>query len=208
VAASLVYRNALLYELVMVGLYGRHYAARYRAVAALIPPGSSVLDLCCGPGVLFDRYLKPKGVVYTGLDVNARFVARVRRRGGEGLVWDLHRDRPLPTADTLVMQASLYQFLPDASSVVRRMLQAAREQVVIAEPIRNLSDSSLPILAALARRQADAGLGARPRRFTAATLDEFFASLGVRPSLEFLTPGGREKVYVLDPKPFRDARAV
>src|SRR5205823_4786501 len=113
-------------------------------------------------------------------------------------------ERPLPPADSVVMQASLYQFLPDAAPVVRRMLQAARERVIIAEPIRNLSDSRLPILAAFAGRQADAGLGARARRFNEQTLDAFFEGLSLRPSRTFLIPGGREKVYVLDPRPGDD----
>ena len=43
----------LLYESLMLALYGRHYAARFRAIAELIPAGSSVLELCCGPGILF-----------------------------------------------------------------------------------------------------------------------------------------------------------
>jgi SAM-dependent methyltransferase len=199
VAGSPVYRNALTYELVMLLLYGRHYGARYRAVAGLVPDGSSVLDVCCGPGVLFDRYLRARSVDYTGVDVNPRFVERVNRRGGRGLLLDLLEDRPLPGADTVVMQASLYQFLPDAAPVVRRMLLAARERVVIAEPVRNLANSRNPLLAAVARRQTDPGLGARPRRFTEATFDAFVAGLGVRVAREFLVPGGREKVVVLDP---------
>ena len=36
-AESPIYHNVLVYELVMLGLYGRHYGARYRAVAGLIP---------------------------------------------------------------------------------------------------------------------------------------------------------------------------
>jgi SAM-dependent methyltransferase len=207
-AESLVYRTPLLYEMIMLALYGRHYPARYRAIAELVPAGSRVLDLCCGPGILHDRYLRRKKVEYTGLDVNPRFIARVNRRGGRGLVWDLHEDRPLPEADTVIMQASLYQFLPDAAPVVRRMLRAASRRVIIAEPIRNLSDSRLPIVAALARRHTDPGLGARPQRFTEATLDAFFGALPTRPSRAFLTPGGREKVYVLEPQPGRDTEAA
>ena len=141
---SLVYRNPLLYESLMIALYGRHYPARFRVIAELIPAGSRVLELCCGPGILFRRYLKAKGVDYTGLDINARFIAELRRRAGRGLVWDLHSNQPLPPADVVVMQASLYQFLPDPEPVVRRMLAAAEAQVIIAEPIRNLSDSPIP----------------------------------------------------------------
>jgi SAM-dependent methyltransferase len=198
-AESLVYRNAVFYESVMIGLYGRHYGARYRAIAGLIPGGSSVLELCCGPGLLHERYLRDKGVDYTGLDINHRFIARVCRRGGRGIVRDLHVDGPLPPADVVVMQASLYQFLPDAAPVVRRMLAAAREQVIIAEPVRNLSCSRFSVLAALARRQADAGQGNRPLRFTRETLAAFFEGLALRPRRLFPIPGGREVVYVFDP---------
>jgi SAM-dependent methyltransferase len=200
VAESLVYRNALVYELVMLGLYGRHYGARYRAVAGLIPDGSSVLDLCCGPGVLFDRYLRVRSVEYTGIDVNPRFVARVNRRGGRGVLDNLGDSRPLPEADTVVMQASLYQFLPDPAPVVRRMLRAARERVIIAEPVRNLATGPNPWLAVLARRLTDPGLGARPARFTEASFDAFVAGLGVSVTRSFRIPGGREKVVVLDPR--------
>src|SRR4051794_4994884 len=77
VAGSLVYHNAIIYELVMILLYGRHYVARYKTVADLIPEGSSVLDICCGPGVLFDRYLRARSVEYTGVDVNPLFIERV-----------------------------------------------------------------------------------------------------------------------------------
>jgi ubiquinone/menaquinone biosynthesis C-methylase UbiE len=198
-AESLVYRNALVYESVMVGLYGRHYPARFQAIAALIPAGSSVLELCCGPGILFGRYLKAKGVDYIGLDINSRFVARVCRQGGRGIVQDLHQGGPLPPADTVVMQASLYQFLPDAAPIVRRMRAAAREQVIIAEPVRNLSCSRFALLARLAQRHADAGLGARAFRFTRATLAAFFEALALRPRRCFAIPGGREDVYVFDP---------
>jgi acyl-CoA hydrolase len=49
------------------------------------------------------------------------------------------------------------------------------------------------------RRYTDAGLGARPDRFTESTLDALFRSLSIRPRQALLIPGGREKVYVLDP---------
>lgn len=199
-ARSWVYRHELVYELVMIGLYGRHYGARYRAVAELIPAGASVLDLCCGPGVLFDRYLRGRSVDYTGMDVNPRFVARVGRRGGRGVLGDLVEDRPLPRADVVVMQASLYQFLPDPTPIVRRMLAAARERVILAEPVRNLATSGPAWLRAVARRQTDPGLGERPSRFDEASFDAFIAGLGVRVDRSFLIPGGREKVVVLDPR--------
>jgi SAM-dependent methyltransferase len=197
-AASLVYRDPLVYEIVMIALYGRHYAARSRAIADLIPAGASVLDVCCGPGLLYERHLRRKPVDYTGIDVNPRFVDRVNRLGGRGRIADLRDDAPLPRADHVVMQSSLYHFLPDAAPVVERLFQAAREQVILSEPVRNLASGRVPVLSRLARRHTDAGLGAVPGRFDEAMLDTLVASLSIRPRHAFLIPGGREKIYVFD----------
>jgi SAM-dependent methyltransferase len=194
---GLVYRHAVLYELAMAVLYGRHYFARYRALDGLVPAAACVLDLCCGPATLYCRYLKERGVQYTGLDINERFIHRLHRQGGQGQVWDLRRDVPLPEADYVIMQASLYQFLPDARRVVDRMLEAARQQVIIAEPVRNLASRKFSLLGFLARRQTDPGSGEQAYRFTEETLDTFFAPYAVHVSHAFLIPGGREKVYVL-----------
>ncbi|MBV9048180.1 MAG: hypothetical protein JOY58_07920, partial [Solirubrobacterales bacterium] len=67
-STSVVYRSALGYELLMRVLYGAHYTARMRAVADQVPFGSSVLELCCGPGTLYRRYLQPRASAYIGLD--------------------------------------------------------------------------------------------------------------------------------------------
>src|SRR5436190_23965748 len=99
VSESLLYRSGGAYSLVMRALYGRHYDARYRAVAALIPPGAEVLDVCSGPGTLYRRYLRDKNVRYRGLDINPRFVAQVRSLGAAADEWDLSEERPLPAAD-------------------------------------------------------------------------------------------------------------
>jgi SAM-dependent methyltransferase len=196
-ATSLIYKNALLYELTMLVLYGRHYSSRFRAVADLIPEGASVLDLCCGPATLYQRHLRHKAVRYTGLDLNAKFIRQLIHAGGQGRVWDLRGDEPLPAADYVIMQASLYHFLPDPRPMVDRMLQAAGKQVIVAEPIRNLASSNLPLLKRLARRHTDPGSGAAASRFTEELLDQFFAPYGGRVRQAFLIPGGREKVYVL-----------
>ncbi|MFZ2526940.1 MAG: class I SAM-dependent methyltransferase [Rhodococcus sp. (in: high G+C Gram-positive bacteria)] len=195
--ASLVYRNPAIYGAVMRVLYGRHYAARFDAVAAEIPAGSEVLDVCCGPATLYTRYLRARDVRYLGLDVNERFVADVVDAGGCGQVWDLHSETPLPAADVVVMQASLYHFLPDAGPVVDRMLAAARRTVIIAEPIRNLTTSNNRVLAALGKRYTDAGDGAQTRRFTESSLDALFDTYRDRVVAERPIAGGREKMFVL-----------
>lgn len=182
----------------MLALYGRHYPSRYRAIADLIPAGASVVDLCCGPALLFSRYLRHKNVRYTGLDVNAGFIEKLIRAGGTGEVWDLRKDEPLPRADYLIMQASLYHFLPDALPVVERMIKAARRQVILAEPIRNLATSASPLLAMLGRVFTNPGVGEQSHRFTEESLDELFSFYGSQVDRSFLIAGGREKVYIIN----------
>ena len=73
----------------MRALYGRHYGDRMRAVAEQVPDNSSVLELCCGPGTLYFRYLRGRAGAYIGLDVNQGFVERLRDRGVDARLVDL-----------------------------------------------------------------------------------------------------------------------
>jgi SAM-dependent methyltransferase len=198
VSTSLIYRSAGGYELLMRVLYGRHYGSRMRSVADQVPAGATVLELCCGPGSLYLRYLHGRIGSYVGLDLNEGFVERLRRRGIDARRLDLAADAdPLPHADVVIMQASLYHFLPDASAIVDRMLAAASDRVIISEPVRNLASSELPIVGALGRRAADPGAGSHAHRFTEETLEELMARYRERILTVFAIPGGRELVYVL-----------
>ena len=197
-STSLVYRSAAGYELVMRVLYGRHYGDRMRVIAAEVPDGASVLELCCGPGTLYTRFLRERVGSYVGLDVNRRFVAALRRRGIDARLTDLAGPgEPLPSADVVVMQASLYHFLPDAERIIARMLAAASDRVIVSEPVRNLASSANPVIGLLGRRGADPGVGGGERRFTEATLDALMDRYRSRVIAARLIPGGREKVYVL-----------
>ena len=203
-----MYRSAAGYELVMRLLYGRHYPARLRAVADQIRPGASVLELCPGPGALYQRHLRPprRPGTYIGLELNPVFVDRLRKLGAQAMQMDLAASEPLPEADVVVMQASLYHFLPDADAIVDRMLAAARERVVIAEPIRNLTSSNSALLARLGRRGTDPGAGdGHEQRFDEYRLDALMARYAQDTTAAFRIPGGREKVYVLDRPPSRRA---
>jgi hypothetical protein len=96
------------------------------------------------------------------------------------------------------MQAALYHFLPNASRVVDRMLEAASKQVIIAEPIRNLATSNVPIISGIAGRLSGPVVATNPQRFTEETLDRFFMAYAVNVKQSFKIAGGREKVYVLE----------
>lgn len=195
--SKLIYRNPLLYEIVMRLLYGRHYQARSRVIADLIEPHSSVVDLCCGSALLYRDFLRQKNVDYTGLDISFEFVEQLNRRGIRARQSDLRSSPTLPPADYAVMQSSLCYFLPDPHHIIDRMLAAAGKAVIIAEPIRNLSTSSSPLLATIAVRLSGPG-GDHAQRFDERSFDDVFARYSSRIAARFKIPGGREKVYVLN----------
>ncbi len=197
---SLIYSTAFVYEGVMRLLYGLGYNERFQSLVELIPEGASVLDVCCGPGTLFHRYLRAKGVRYTGLDINRHFIQGLSASGATGIVWNLEEDRPLPRAEYVVIQSSLYHFLPDSSNMVERMIAAAKKQVLIAEPIRNLADSRIPLLGLLARKLTNPGTGDQPSRFNEQRLDALMEPYRqrCRAVRSQLIAGGREKLYILD----------
>ena len=197
-STSLIYRSAIGYELLIRGLYGRHYADRMRAIANEVPAGSSVLELCCGPATLYRRFLRGRTASYVGIDVNAGFVASLRRRGIDARERDLAADdSALPSADVVIIQASLYHFLPQPEPIVDLMLAAARDRAIVSEPVRNLASSDVPILGTIGRRAADPGTGGHAQRFDERSLDEFMNRYRARVLKEFAIPGGREQVYVL-----------
>lgn len=194
---SPIYRSPRLYEWTMTALYGRHYQARYATLASLIPSGTSVLELCCGPGALYRRALRAKEIHYIGLDISPVFIDAVNAAGGDGRLWDVRSPTPLPGAHYALIQASLYHFIDGAASeVIERMLASARESVIIAEPIRNLTTGPLPLSGRLGAL-VDPGTGAQPHRYTEETLDLLMDSYRHRLRDSFLLPGGREKAFVL-----------
>jgi len=199
VSTSIIYRFSWLYKAVMFLLYRDGYRERSQALAALIPEGASVVDLCCGPATLYFDHLQSRRVSYTGLDINTGFVESASARGAKTMVWDISGNTPLPKADYLIMQASLYHFLPDPHPVVDRMLEAAKKNVLLTEPVRNVADSSNPAWAWLARKLTNPGTGDQPRRFNAQLLDEFLAPYRAAGRLVDTYPiaGGRERLCVL-----------
>lgn len=139
---ALIYNSPWLYTVAMRMLYGRHFRARYTAIAELIPDNSHVAEVCAGDCRLYLDHLRQKNTRYLALDIAPRMLAWGQSYGVETQLWDGHADE-IPAAEIVIMQASLYQFLPDADAMVEKMLAAATKRVIIAEPIRNLA-TTLP----------------------------------------------------------------
>lgn len=194
---SPIYRHPFLYSLTMRALYGRGFEERYRALDALVPDGATVFEACAGDCRLYENYLKPRGISYRGSDLNPTFVAHARRRGIAMDLLDLRKD-PLPKADVVILQASLYQFIPNEREIVRVLAAAARKTLIVAEPVRNMASSSNPVVAWIGKRAAGTGDASHPSRFTETSLTELLRSeFGRRITHEELIANGREKVLCI-----------
>jgi len=192
-AKSPIYWTGYGYDLVMRALYGAEYEATYAAVAAHIPDGASVVDLCCGTAHLHRNYLRQRGCSYLGLDANGDFVMHAQRHGVDARWFNVITD-PIPSADYVVMCSSLYHFGDTADEVVDRMRRAARRAVIISEPVRNLSD--LPVIGGLAASLTNPGVGSFEKRFDLAS----FTALARRHGVEPIHAGdARNAIAILSP---------
>ncbi|MBI2560880.1 MAG: class I SAM-dependent methyltransferase [candidate division NC10 bacterium] len=191
-----IYQVPALYRLLMRLGYGPDYAARYALVAARIGEPDDLLEVCCGHLGLY-RHLARRGLVrsYVGLEQAPAMVRLARRRGIDVRAVDVRAGGALPAAATVIMQASLYQFHDIADTLLPRLWAAARRRLVIAEPVRNLSQSRFAVVRWAARaltRTPDGRI--HTFRYTEATLLDCYRRCGVPVSRVDRTPGGHEVV--------------
>jgi len=196
---SFIYSSPLIYQLTMRLLYRRGFGSRYEAIAKYIPDHASVVDVCCGDCYLFHHYLKYKAVDYIGLDINRSFVNDALKRGVKAKLFDINID-PLPSAEYIIMQASLYQFIPNQKTILDKLFNSATRGVIITEPIRNLSDSKNPVIAFIARRAANPGSGHAKNRFDENSLLQLLKSRQQPMSTCFKIKGDKELVAIFELK--------
>ncbi|OGS33803.1 MAG: hypothetical protein A2293_12085 [Elusimicrobia bacterium RIFOXYB2_FULL_49_7] len=160
---SFIYRRLFLYRLVMTLLYRGRYRCRAREMSRLFrPEHQCVLELCFGD-TLIAVHCRDTGRQWTGLDVNPTFVTRAKKDGHDAHLQDIFTIETLPVADVCVMMGSFYHFHDQAVTLLKRMMTAAPE-VILSEPVRNLS-SRRGLIGFLAKRAANAGKGAETFRY-------------------------------------------
>jgi SAM-dependent methyltransferase len=162
---SPIYWHRLIYR----NTYGRSHPAfekRFKAVAELIEPGASVLDICCGDARLYTHYLQPLSCPYTGVDLSLSMAPhRLHHLLIKANAWELD----LPAADYVVMMEALYHFYPRVEEVLRRLRAAARKKVIVLEQVQN-KIGRLPRW--LTRFLSDPGNGSGSFRFARPQLEE------------------------------------
>ena len=178
-------------------LYGRHYRGRLESVAEEIPNGAQVLHVCCGDCALKTLELKDRAS-YTGVDINPRFIKHARKLSIPAFSLDVRTDE-LPSCDYVVMQGSLYQFIPEHKKIVDKLLASAVKKVIISEPIITLSGSRNPLVAFIARRSANPGTGHKHDRFNDHTFRAFIQdNYKDRVEKYKLIPGGKDLMVILN----------
>lgn len=192
---SPIYWTGRGYDLAMRLLYGADLARTYADVAARVPAGAGVVDLCCGTARLWERHLAARGTPYLGLDFNGHLLLAARARGARVQHFDV-RTAELPRGDCVTMLSSLYHFRRDAPGLLRRMRAAAREAVILSEPVANHSAGRSP-LARLAGSLSNPGGGEYRERFSLAEFEALARAEGAR---EFVhAPGQRNALAVFPP---------
>lgn len=165
--ASLVYSHIWVYRLTMNVLYAGGYRQRLRNVVDLVGDGAgSVCDLCFGDTIVAD-WCASRGIRWTGVDCNAGFCDRARRKGYEVLEGDV-LSVELPQADVFVMAGSLYHFHDRLPQLFDAVWPRTRRWIV-SEPVRNLS-SRRDIVGRVARRVANPGGYRASFRYTETSL--------------------------------------
>lgn len=192
---SPVYWTGIGYELLMRGLYGRGFHALYAGVAAHVPAGAKVVDVCAGPGTLWNECLREKRVAYLALDFNGHFVMSARRRGAHARWFDLRREE-VPEADVVVLGSSLYHFRPHEDALLARLLRSARHSVIVSEPVVNVASQGPRWMRRLAARLTDPGSGAPRERFDREEF-EAFANRNGAAIFEYV-PGARNALAVFE----------
>jgi glycosyltransferase involved in cell wall biosynthesis len=190
---SPIYWTCVGYDLAMRALCGRQYREIYAEVMRRIPEGSSVVDVCCGTGVLFRYGLQKRGCEYLGLDFNGHFVMGARKRGIRARFFNLLAEA-VPSADYVVMCSSLYHVQRMADEIFANLMAAARRAVIISEPVHNLSTSVPRWARGLVASLANPGVGEYSDRFDLAGFRAFAERHGAS---EFAyRPGQRNAIAV------------
>lgn len=132
-----LYSSKHFYDLGLHLLYGDQYINSYKQVAKLIPKNSSVVDVCCGSGKLYE-HLKNKKVKYIGLDGSKPFIKHLKSKNIDARLVDVVNSS-IPTADHIILQRSLYQF-KDPDKLIKKLLKSTKKRLIISESVQNLGD--------------------------------------------------------------------
>lgn len=183
---SIIYWHPAIYRAALKLLYGRQYRDRYRVIAEEVG-GDDILDLCCGDCALAG-YVKS----YKGIDFDEGFVRSARKKGIDVRHLDIAAQK-IPQAQCIVLQGSLYQFIPHHEKLIKKMLGSAKK-VIISESGINVAQSKNALIAKIAKLLTSTSK-THKERFTKSQLMSLFEKWHAKKIIDT----GRDLIGVFEP---------
>lgn len=113
--------------------------SRFKFVAGLCEPGTTILDVCSGPGHI--RSYLPAGVVYERLDFCE---VALKTYPGVYHVQNIMKDDPLPSPYHTILVMEILEHLDDPKSLILRCIASALRQVIFTVPNNRLPPEICP----------------------------------------------------------------
>jgi hypothetical protein len=134
---SPAYWNAVCYEFFMRYIWrqsGYIRAQHWKAIVEWIPEGARVVEVAAGTGRFYRDVLVGRVGHYLALDINQAFVDDMIKKGINARCSDIRRGA-IPSGDTVIILSALYHFKDRAPEMLNKLLKAARERLIILEPV-------------------------------------------------------------------------
>ncbi|MCB0156563.1 MAG: methionine biosynthesis protein MetW, partial [Caldilineaceae bacterium] len=109
-----------------------HLRPDLQAIADLVPPNMTVLDLGCGNGALLEYLIQAKRIKGRGIELSEEGVLACVRRGlsvRQGNLQEGLADYPDDSFDIVILAQTL-PFLDDPAMILNEMLRVGREAII------------------------------------------------------------------------------